>query len=175
DLAAAMDAHDVIGGRGELEGVRVELGEAVDDVDLLEHRAHRVGSLERRRHVDRPELPAHPALPQPRNVGVERRREPALVLADVDLGEVVLHPLRVLPGQVVMAVDQRHFAEDAVDAIGNRVGADAGSGAEDDDDEEQYRAGWRHDGYLPSSYRYSTNDITAPSKPCTSGLVESMR
>ena len=28
--------------------------------------------------------------------------------------------------------------------------------------------------YLPNSYRYSTNDITAPSKPCTFGLADSM-
>ena len=27
----------------------------------------------------------------------------------------------------------------------------------------------------PSAYRYSTNDATAPSNPCTLGLVDSMR
>ena len=28
--------------------------------------------------------------------------------------------------------------------------------------------------YFPSSHKYSTNDITAPSSPCTFGLVDSM-
>ena len=29
--------------------------------------------------------------------------------------------------------------------------------------------------YFPSSYKYSTNDITAPSNPCTFGLLDSIR
>jgi len=28
--------------------------------------------------------------------------------------------------------------------------------------------------YLPNSHKYSTNDITAPSKPCTFGFVDSI-
>jgi len=28
--------------------------------------------------------------------------------------------------------------------------------------------------YFPNSYKYSTNDITAPSNPCTFGLADSM-
>ena len=115
-LPALVDAHDVVGGERELERVGIRGVEAMHDVDLLERGLHRVRALQRRRDVDGPELRADAARREARDVGVQRLLELRLVLAEVDLRELVLHPLAVLPGQVVVAVDERDVAEDAVDA-----------------------------------------------------------
>jgi hypothetical protein len=84
------------------------------DVDLLERGLHRVRPLQLHRHIDRPELPADVSRPQPADVGVQRLLQLRLVLPDVDLRQLVLHPLAVLPRQVVMPIDQRHVGEDSV-------------------------------------------------------------
>src|SRR5207244_6012430 len=121
DLAAAMDAHDIVRGARELERLRIHFVEAVYDIDLRENRAHCIRAFECCRNVDRPELRAEPALPQPRDVGVQWRRELALILPEIDLREMILHALLVLVWKIVVPVDKRHFAKDAIDARGNCV------------------------------------------------------
>ncbi|MNJ45502.1 hypothetical protein D3C77_406000 [compost metagenome] len=69
-----MDADEVVGGGGDLEGLRVGGDDALDRVDLLEGG---LGGLDRRhagRDVHRPELAPHAAGAQARNVGVQPRR-----------------------------------------------------------------------------------------------------
>jgi hypothetical protein len=96
-----------------LEGVGVTLRQPLHVVDLLEHRPHGVGAGDLHRDVDRPELPADPAAPQPRDVGVHRGVEPRGVGREVQLREAVLQALADLPGDVVVAVDERDPGEEA--------------------------------------------------------------
>src|SRR4051794_23030136 len=92
NLSAAMNAHDVVGGAGKLERLRIRGVNAIDDVDLLDDGANGIRTLQRRRNIDGPELSAEPPLPQPRDVGVQRRRELALILPKIDLCEMILDP-----------------------------------------------------------------------------------
>ena len=131
---SAMDAHQVGSSGGHLEGVGIQLGQAVHHVDLLEHRLDRRRSGEVRGHVDRPELPADAAAPQPWDVSVERRQQAAGVAPQIQLVELIVEPLPQLPGQVVVPINQRHLAQQAASPIDERrsgrlpgAGARAGS------------------------------------------------
>ena len=121
DLAAVMMRTTSSAVRAS-SNVSIHFVEPVHDVDLLQHGADGIPTFERRRNVDGPELPADPPLPQPRDVSVQRRCELALILTDVDLREMVLHAVRVLLRKIVVSVDERHVAQDAIDARGDRVG-----------------------------------------------------
>ena len=90
------------GGR-ELQVVGVALGELAHERHLLQHGGDGGGPGERARHVDRPELGADPARPQPGQVGVQLRDARR---------EVDGAPQRAQrPRQVVVAVDQRGGGE----------------------------------------------------------------
>src|SRR6202011_1777724 len=93
--------------------------------------------FERGRNVNGPELPSDPSLSQPRDVGVQRRRELALILPDIDLSEMILCAFLVLIRQVVVSIDQRHLAEDAIDARGNRAGLRVCGGGDQDEGESE--------------------------------------
>jgi hypothetical protein len=67
----AVDALDVVGGRGQLEHVGMGGDDAADGVDLFEGLARRLGRGLGGGHIDRPELAADAAGPQARNVGVQ--------------------------------------------------------------------------------------------------------
>ena len=111
DAPGLVDALDVGGGIGHLEVARVAADHAVDEVDLLERvrQPARGGPLGF--DVHRPELRPDAALPQARQVGVERGLEVAQVAGQVEALE--REPaLAVLPRQVVVAVDERHPAQD---------------------------------------------------------------
>src|SRR5450432_3720087 len=130
-----MDSNDVVGRTRELERVRVRLVETVYDVDLLDDRAHRIPALERRGNVDGPELRGDYSLVRSSDVGMQRRREFALILPDVDFPEVILRPFLVLIRKVVVSVDQRHFTEDVIDPRGDVVGLRVCGSREKDDRE----------------------------------------
>src|SRR2546426_11242697 len=101
DLSGVKTALDVICRERELEGVRVTLKHLIDNINLLECGADCFLALHCRGYINRPELPAEPSLPQARDVGVEL----GLRLADIQFGEVALHLLSVLPGQIIMTID----------------------------------------------------------------------
>ena len=126
-LAGAMDAHDVVGGVGHLERVGVALGQPVDDVDLLEDGSRRARSGEIGGDVDRPELAAEVArlAGAPRSVCIGGSS--AAGVAEVDAVEVVVDPRAVLPGDVVVAVDEGGRGEDFEDHLQpvRLVGGDA--------------------------------------------------
>ena len=91
----------LVGGRGQGQAVGIAGDDAPGEVDLLELGAGEAAG-ELGRHVDRPELPAHPALAQPLEVGRAPRAHPEVVGLDV------ARRVRVLPdgpGQVVVPVD----------------------------------------------------------------------
>ncbi len=118
DTAGPVDPHDVVGRRSHLERLGIARRHPLHEVDLLERRLHRLGARQLRRDVHRPELAAHAASLQARDVGVHGRDERRGVGREVDLVEVVLHALRVLLGHVVVPVDERRFAQDPADALG---------------------------------------------------------
>ena len=106
DAALLEGALDVVGTERQLEGLGPLLQHAVHDVDLLHRGHHRLGRRNRRRHVDRPELPAEAAGPQPRDVGHQRRH----ALRDVGLREIASRiESAQRPGIVVVAVDERRL------------------------------------------------------------------
>ena len=111
DAPGLVDAHHVVRRERQLEGVGIALGQPVDVVDLLHHRLDGVRPLDLDRDVDRPELAAEPPLTQARDVGVHGRIELRGPRPQVDLVQVVLEPLAVLPREVVVAVDERHLAQ----------------------------------------------------------------
>ena len=110
DLPLAMDALDVGGGQGQLEGLGITRHHLVDDVNLLEHRLHRGRAGGHRGHIHRPELGADAAGAQARDVRDQRRAELAGVARQINRAEVVA-VLAVLPGQVVVAVNERRLAQ----------------------------------------------------------------
>ena len=69
DLACLERTFHIVCRAGQHERVRVLRDHAMDDVDLLERRAHGLLALHRGRDVDRPELPADAAGAQARDVG----------------------------------------------------------------------------------------------------------
>ena len=48
-------------------------------------------------------------------------REGDLAPTRVDLREMILHPLAILLGEIVVSVDQRHVAQNAIDPRGNKT------------------------------------------------------
>jgi hypothetical protein len=103
DLALLEDALDVVHGECQLERLRVLAHHAVHDVDLLERRRH--GRRIICRDVDRPELSADTACPEPRDVGHDRRLGPG----DVELVQIAPGILSERPGVIVVPVDERHL------------------------------------------------------------------
>ena len=105
DLAGLEGPLHVVCRRRQHERVGVLRDHAMDDVDLLEGRAHGLLALHRGRHVDRPELPADAAGTEARDVGHHRR----LRLADVQHVQIAAGALLAKrPGVVVVAVDDGH-------------------------------------------------------------------
>ncbi|MNI48088.1 hypothetical protein D3C73_1026370 [compost metagenome] len=74
DLARAMDADQVVCGGGEFEGFGVGGDDALDRIDLFEGGLGRVDRRHAGGNVDRPELAAHAACAQTRDIGMQARR-----------------------------------------------------------------------------------------------------
>jgi hypothetical protein len=111
------DALDVGRRTRQLEGVRIARDHPVHDVDLFERGRDRLLSLKRCRHVDRPELGAHAAGPEPGNVG----HGPRLVSADIERrqierGDLFAHGPRI----VVVPVDEGHLRVKGLGALQQR-------------------------------------------------------
>ena len=137
-LAGLVDADDVVGGIGLLEIARVGRDEALHDVDLFQRVADRAVAVDLGGDVDRPELPADPALPKPRHVG-HQGLFPLVGAAGEAFGPAAVIFAQLL-GEVVVAVDQRRGLQDAVNAgldlgvdlLGSsRRGDDQGGGEEE--------------------------------------------
>jgi hypothetical protein len=121
DLAAFANIQDVLDAISHLEIVRIGPDEAVDHVDLLQCLLDGGAGLARtHRDVGGPELRADAALAQPGNVGVQALLRPG----DVNLLERQVGLHAVLPGQVVVAVDQQGFLVDLERGFGEFDGAD---------------------------------------------------
>jgi hypothetical protein len=114
NLPCLVDPLDV-GGRGcQLERFRILPHHAMDDVDLLERGRDRGLSLQRHRHVHRPELPADATGLQAGDVGHDR----GLRLRDVQRVEVARWILLAeRPRVVIVAVDEERLL---VDRAGTR-------------------------------------------------------
>ncbi|MCO5556202.1 hypothetical protein L7F22_009747 [Adiantum nelumboides] len=103
DPPGADDGVDVVGGVGERQGVRVGGEEPPHPVHLVEHRGDGLVVAQLAGYVDRPELGADPAGPQPREVGVQ----PRVPGGDVRLARrVAAGELAQRPGQRVGGGDQ---------------------------------------------------------------------
>ena len=87
----------------------------LDDVDLLDRLADRRVAGDRRRDIDRPELPSDAARVKPRHVGHQRVRLALRRCRWRGPAMLTLVILAQLLGDVVVAVDQRRALEDAVD------------------------------------------------------------
>ncbi len=87
--------------------------EALDDVELLEGPPGRLRLGQVGRHPDRPELAAHAALAEARDVRHLALDRPA----QVDRGDSQPGPLAELLGQVVVAVDQGCATQDLTDLL----------------------------------------------------------
>ena len=135
DLAGLEGALHVVGRTGQHECVGVFRDHAVDDVDLFERRAHRLFALHRRRHIDRPELPADATRTQARDIGHQRR----LGLADIQDVEVARRALLAKrPWVVVVPVDRGHgFVQRRGPVRRTRTGlcGQAGDRCQDDSEE----------------------------------------
>jgi hypothetical protein len=102
-LPVGHDPLDVIRGPGLLERVRIAADQPLGQVDLFERGSHRVAVREIGRHEHRPELCAHPARPQPGQVGV-RLGDPG---GQLDPVQIRAPQLAQGPGQVVVPVQDR--------------------------------------------------------------------
>src|SRR2546425_1019928 len=102
DTALGARRLHLVGGEGEPQVVGVTLGQLPDDVDLFERGADGVVPGHVAAHVHRPELRAHAAGAQSRDVGVQGG---ALVGGDVALVDVITNLLAQRPRQVVVPVD----------------------------------------------------------------------
>ena len=104
DPAVLPGGAHVVGGPGELQVV--EAGDhRVAAVDLLQGLHHGLRRRQGAGHPHRPELGAHPAGPQPRQIGV-RRGHPGRQVEAVEV-ETGLDPCP--PEQVVVGVDDARF------------------------------------------------------------------
>ena len=103
DAAGLPRPLDLVGGARERQPVGIRRDHAVHAVDLLERGRDGGVALQRARHEDRPELPAHPALLEAGEVGLRRRHRSR----DVERLEVVAGLLARRPRQVVVTVDER--------------------------------------------------------------------
>jgi hypothetical protein len=104
DPPAGHRPLDVAGAVRDGEVVRVGRGHPVDGVDLLHRRHDRLGLAQVPGHVHRPELPADPALAQPRDVRVQLRTGLVQPVHPVSVPSAQLH------GQIVVPVDDRLHA-----------------------------------------------------------------
>src|SRR5438034_10991840 len=139
DFPFAMNPLDVGGGKRQLERLRVMGDELVDVINLLQNGLDRGGAAESGRDVHRPELAAEPASAQPRQVG--NQVQFACVRMKIDGAEVIA-ALSVLPGQIVVAVNDRNLAEDLADlaeprSVRERLGRESKRGKA----EQQYEKG----------------------------------
>jgi hypothetical protein len=98
---------DLGGGGRKDQPVGVRRDHAVGRIDLLEGRRNRLVP-ECRRYEHRPELCAHPAGRQARQVGVDA---PVLAYGDVEVREVVAVQVAHGPQQVVVTIGHRVSAE----------------------------------------------------------------
>lgn len=114
NFALTMDALDVGDGERELESVGVTGDELMDDVNLFEHGLDGGRTGRRGGDIDGPELRAEAAGAEAGDVGDEMRRQFAGVGGEVDAINILLE-LAKLPGQVVVAVNERGFAEELAD------------------------------------------------------------
>src|ERR1035441_4065828 len=114
NLPLPMDALDVGGCQREFEGVGILSHHLVDDIDLLQHRLDGGRPGGDGRDINRPELGAHTAGAQAGNVRYHHRAELAGIASQVDRAEVV-GAFAILPRQVVVAVDERNFAQQLAD------------------------------------------------------------
>jgi hypothetical protein len=83
----------------------------MDHVDLLQYRLHGGRTGWDGRNIDRPELSADAPEPQARDVRDHQRRKFAGVVRQVDGAEIIA-ALAILLRQVVVAVDERNFAQE---------------------------------------------------------------
>ncbi|OQB89407.1 MAG: hypothetical protein BWX84_02427 [Verrucomicrobia bacterium ADurb.Bin118] len=112
--AHAMNPFDVIGGAGQFKRVRVIFDQAMHQIGLFQSHFHGRGGGKLRRHIDGPELRAHPAGPQPRDIRRPRLGQLMRALAQIHGGKIVVLFME-LPGQIVVAVNQRHCAQHFAD------------------------------------------------------------
>ncbi len=115
-LALLVDADDVVRSSAPFEVVGVSGNHPIDDVDLVDGPRIASSPVIAAVDIDRPELPADAAGEQPRHVGHQRFSRaicPSRWRARRCLKPCIF--LQLL-GDVVVAVDQRRFLEDTVDA-----------------------------------------------------------
>jgi hypothetical protein len=93
DLAARESAFRVFGRQRQFQVIRVTADHPVDEIDLFERRGQSRFALQRAGHVDRPELGADPAAPEPRQVSVHRWH----IGREVHLAAVEAEPLADFP------------------------------------------------------------------------------
>ena len=114
-LARGRDPLDVVGGARRFEPVRVATAQGGQRIDLLERLRHRFGLGQARRHVDRPELPTHPAGGDPRQVGLQGRHG----LPQIGLVLTRFAERAQRPQQVVVSVDQGSGSQQLQDVLGH--------------------------------------------------------
>ena len=95
---------------------RVAPHELVHDVDLPQQVAHRPRAGLVDAQVDTPEHAADLPQAQAPEVGMHGRLQLAGISLEIDGVEVVVDPLQVLPGHVVVPVDERNFFEGRANA-----------------------------------------------------------
>ena len=99
-------------------------------------RLHGVRALRLHGHPHRPELPAHLARAQARDVGHQGRpaaatAAPRYPAVRSTAAEVALEALADLPGQVVVTVDQRRRRQNALPALAAKLSGGAAAAASD--------------------------------------------
>ena len=137
DLAGFLDAADIGGGAGQLEILRIFRHESAHDVDLLDGLLHRCRAGNGGRHINAPELPAHAALMQARDVGHQGLLECAAVslqvLAPPALTETAAQRARI----VIMAIDDRLPLQHGLRAFQHRIIQRQGRGGGQQADKQQ--------------------------------------
>ena len=124
DPPGLVDSTHVAGARRKLESRGIARGDATHDVDLFQRRLDCRSTAQRRRDVDRPELPADVSGAQARDVGLKRMLELARVGSEIDCPPALAVILPQLLGPVVMPVDQRRRGQEAGDASARGGGSD---------------------------------------------------
>ena len=118
DLARSMRAAHVGRGARQRKGLGVTRDDRLHEVDLLQRLFDLLLARQIGRDIDRPELPAELAAPQPRDIGVIGLALDLREIAEVDRPAFVALAVAQRLGPVVMPVDQRGGAEDTGDARG---------------------------------------------------------
>jgi hypothetical protein len=147
DPPGFLDAADVGGGRRHLQPPRIAGDHPVDDIDLLESHPDRLVALQRGRDPHRPELRPDPALPHPRQIGLEPALQPGRIGIEVERLAPEVVGLANFPRQVVMAVDHRRLREHALHPSLRRLSRSGGRSG-DQGRGEQDRQAWNH-GFIP--------------------------